>query len=207
MYCTNCGFLLEATFRACPKCGTKRAAFDYPDENTAPEAPGAAFFNARENVSALQLFIGPKQGKYLTKWGYADNSAVPKIGWNWGAFFFSYYWLWYRKMYKTAFAFLGIWLGIYLISFGSVYHFDGFYFIAYLITFFLSGIFGDYLYFNSAARKVEQILLSDGEPALKEARLKKKGGVSSINVLAGLLLFFLLQLLLEWFIIFIHQPV
>ncbi|SFQ51673.1 Protein of unknown function [Psychrobacillus psychrotolerans] len=58
----------------------------------------------------LKLFIGgKKQHYYIRKWSKGLTS------WNWAAFFFSLFWLGYRKMYKPILSILGIFIFIDLI--------------------------------------------------------------------------------------------
>ncbi|MFJ7825436.1 DUF2628 domain-containing protein [Psychrobacillus sp. NPDC096623] len=57
----------------------------------------------------LKLFIGEKkQHYYIRKWSKMNS-------WNWASFFFSLFWLGYRKMYKSIFLILGIFIVIDLV--------------------------------------------------------------------------------------------
>jgi hypothetical protein len=62
--------------------------------------------NATEQEIAL--FVGRNADKYLSKWQETleDNTKSPRF--NWAAFFFSGFWLAYRKMYKATFILFGI---------------------------------------------------------------------------------------------------
>lgn len=58
-----------------------------------------------------RAFVGPRAGRYLEQWRpllAATGSGARGAGFNWSAFFFSGFWLLYRKMYKVAAIFFGV---------------------------------------------------------------------------------------------------
>jgi hypothetical protein len=58
----------------------------------------------------LRAFVGPRADRYLEQWQplLAAGSGARGAGFNWSAFFFSGFWLLYRKMYKVAAIFFGV---------------------------------------------------------------------------------------------------
>lgn len=58
-------------------------------------------------IDELRAFIGGNAAYYLRKWAPRLTSPDGECGMNWAAFFFSTFWMFYRKMYRNAFLFIG----------------------------------------------------------------------------------------------------
>jgi Protein of unknown function (DUF2628) len=58
----------------------------------------------------IRTFVGPKADYYLKKWRLALEGSGSATGFNWAAFFLSGMWLAYRRMYRFAAIFFGIFL-------------------------------------------------------------------------------------------------
>jgi Tfp pilus assembly major pilin PilA len=56
-----------------------------------------------QNVEALyRAAVGPKKAAfYVPKFVGFDQPGAPRLSWNWPAFFVSFYWFLYRRMYAT----------------------------------------------------------------------------------------------------------
>lgn len=118
-FCQECGLsvghaAMAATLRLAPS--THPAA---PERSRrVPQAsPGIQFAPVhRESAIALKamdaaaaaledpvaLFVGPRSARYKEKWEKFESDAWPKMGWHWGAFWFTGAWLAYRRMYAYA---------------------------------------------------------------------------------------------------------
>jgi hypothetical protein len=124
----------------------------------------------------LATFVGKNEEYYLRKWELFEHSNE-KISWNWAAFFFSSYWMMYRKMYIPAVAvFVGSRLVKYLIALagGKSYR---------LITLIVSvalGMLGNWIYYTYANRKIDDVAdAADTEdPMIIGRTLREMGGVS-----------------------------
>lgn len=137
---------------------------------------------------------------YDLKWGSVNDPGKENT-WNWIAFFFTTFWLAYRKMYKPFF----ILLGIEAISTIPSYIIDiplWVIFGYYVIISFIVGWYGNRWYYNHTLSLIkESHKLSESQ---QESYLKTKGG-THIGIMIGLnalsfLLFFLLDMAL------IHLP-
>jgi hypothetical protein len=74
-------------------------------EDFGPEA------GSKISDSEYRAFIGRNADYYLRKWGSGRFADRPSSGFNWAAFFFSGFWMAYRKMYRFFAIFIGIVLG------------------------------------------------------------------------------------------------
>ncbi len=104
--CPDCGNELQLGSRSCPNCGA-----NFVFSHAVPPVAAAdfeKFFNADDaepefdGVTAPEMaaHIGVNADRYIPKFRKMNNGK--KITWNWAAFFFSPYWLFYRKIYKVA---------------------------------------------------------------------------------------------------------
>ena len=82
--------------------------------NNLPNLLDRAYDDFDDNIKAedMALFVRQDAKKYISKF---QKTKEKKATWNWGAFFFTPYWFFYRKMYKLGAIFLAITL---LISVG-----------------------------------------------------------------------------------------
>lgn len=96
------------------------------------------------------------------------KESQEKESWNYAAFFFSFSWLVYRKMYTKGFIVLGIKiLAMYIGKYER---------LVSLVLSFMCGIYGNYLYFKHCEKKVNDAVgLDEGS---KNKKLNRSGGVS-----------------------------
>ncbi|NLA76427.1 MAG: DUF2628 domain-containing protein [Clostridiales bacterium] len=126
--CPRCGAENAFGEPACGNCGerlyiapeARQGGFAYPPADGvnppfvpygAPQqeyytAPGVQPGMPEETIDGIPVsevarFVGPSSRRYIPKFIKMEKTQR-KIGWNWGAFFFGQYWMFFRKMYKTA---------------------------------------------------------------------------------------------------------
>lgn len=129
--------------------------------------------NREENFAA---FVEKKEEYYLAKWDVFENSSE-KISWNWAAFFFSAYWMMYRKMYIPAvFVFAGTRVVKYMIALsgGQSYR------LTTLITLVATGMLGNWIYYVYASRKITDVADTAGtdDPVIIGRTVREVGGTS-----------------------------
>ncbi|NMP38379.1 MAG: DUF2628 domain-containing protein [Clostridiales bacterium] len=107
--CRNCGNRIyiapqspEAPFPPYANAGNPYPPYgESPNAGYAPQ-PGITEETIEEiPVSEVIRFVGPGSHKYIPRFLKSEKTGK-KTGWNWGAFFFAQYWMFFRKMYKTA---------------------------------------------------------------------------------------------------------
>lgn len=133
----------------------------------------------------LRFFIGEKkQHYYIRKWSKGVNS------WNWAAFFFSVFWLGYRKMYKQIIFIMGIFLITDL--FVTILGLDDTILnnaISFAVAFTL-GITGNNFYRLYALKKIREMMKgSTIDPNLLQKDIQIRGGTSWKGIFTTLGLF------------------
>jgi hypothetical protein len=160
-FCVKCGNEISPGDRVCRHCGTRPAA-----------GPGPGAGVSRDE---LAMFVGKNADKYLRKFGKFTEGGADSFTatWHWPAFFFSFWWTIYRKMYGWA-----------LLAF-----FIGCVPYAGLLAMFGFGISANYLYYRHAKNKVIELRAAPGPEKERAAALGRAGGVNNVAiVLAPLLL-------------------
>ncbi len=158
--CVQCGNKIEEGQQFCRFCGTKvEGAATRPSGSAPPTAV---------TEKDLALFIGKNADKYLSRFerfssGGEDAFAV---AWHWPAFFFSFWWMLYRKMYG--------WAALVLLL-GCVPYVGLFMMIVF-------GMSGYYLYYRHAKRRVQELKARPGTDVEKAAALARAGGVNNVAV-------------------------
>jgi hypothetical protein len=130
-------------------------------------------FNREENFAA---FVEKKSEYYLAKWDVFENSSE-KVSWNWAAFFFSAYWMIYRKMYIPAIlVFTGTRVFKYIIALGG----GKSYRMTTLLVSVAIGLLGNWIYYVYASRKIGDVADTAGtdDPSVIGRTLRDIGGTS-----------------------------
>lgn len=195
MICESCGEYNPSESRYCLDCGAD--LLEGPEAQH--ESQEALETTSWENFSPYyEKAIGGKSvGYYLPIFRRFHVDGVG-VSWNWAAFFVSFFWLLYRKMWREAsLYFLGVFLFIVIggIVSSSVYSsspdMGGVVFyggrLAYVLTFFiLFPMYANALYFKKTKKKVleAESVFSDERNRLR--LVSSEGGVSPIAPAAAI---------------------
>lgn len=95
--CPNCGAPYLAWDAFCSACGTELTPTSPDEEEVLDGVP----------LSDWHIFIDENASRYMELFSKHKDKKV-FFSWNWSAFFFNVYWMFYRKMYKYALLFLMI---------------------------------------------------------------------------------------------------
>jgi Tfp pilus assembly protein PilE len=97
MFCTKCGNQTNPNDAFCGGCGAPRAATTF---STSGEIKAS---NQNDKKALYAAVIGPKNTDYyLDYFLKADAKGKAGASWNWPAFFVTFYWMLYRKLWVPA---------------------------------------------------------------------------------------------------------
>lgn len=97
MFCTKCGNQTSSQDQFCANCGAPRTG-------TAPPPIGETQNSGEGDKKALYAaLIGPKNTDYYLRYFLeADAAGKASASWHWPAFFVTFYWMLYRKLWVPA---------------------------------------------------------------------------------------------------------
>ena len=146
------------------------------------KAPEADIGGGAQTDDLREAFVGPKNTHYYLNQFEKFDSGGGSIGWHWPAFFVTWVWLGYRKMWGWFFAywFLFPFIMALLGGFATVAH-PIFGAIVYLGGYFLiPPLFANRLYYGHARNKTAQAQLSSTNPQAQAQEAARLGGTSMI---------------------------
>ena len=184
MHCPQCATPNPEDGRFCTQCGHSLT------EPTADEM-------TRENFRAI---LGPKnQDYYLQRFEEYEANGKTTIGWHWPAFFITFYWLLYRKMWLAALLYfilpylctsvLGV-VGSLLGASGTLLVSVG-YLLYILAILLLPPMFANGLYYRHCQSKIRQAEQLHDDRERQLGYLSAKGGTSSIILFVVLIFGFI----------------
>lgn len=190
MYCPACGTSNDPSALFCLKCGTRLPVNPSHTESTEP--------SIEEYYAAV---IGPKNtDHYLKKFRTFDANGKTSASWHWPAFFITFYWGLYRKMWRNALIYFMspylIWIPIGILV--AVAHNSPFtsaiasliYLIYAVGVLILPGMYGDALYYKHCKKLIEKVKASTPDHQRQLGELTGKGGTSGAALWIFLMLFF-----------------
>lgn len=206
MYCTKCGAANPDGAAFCSKCGAglpsagtalvgatfRAGAAHRTSPSAADAAPGAAAFDEE----AWRAAIGARNAAYYLPRLRAQHEAGRRALWHWPAFFISFYWLLYRKLWLAALAYLvlpyllALVLAIGLQTAGAQHSAGGsVMWLLYLGAFFLGPpLAANSLYYAHTKRLIDRHRAGARSREQFLALLEAKGGTSNIAVVVIALL-------------------
>jgi Tfp pilus assembly protein PilE len=134
-YCRQCGKEVNAGETFCRFCGAKLNPVETGSQN-----PYASSAVKEEDIA---LFIGKNAEKYLGKFRKFTQNGEDSFAatWHWPAFFFSFWWTLYRKLYGWAF----------LVFFLGCVPYLG------LLVMIAFGMSANYIYYRHAKKKLIEV--------------------------------------------------
>lgn len=205
MFCTNCGKQQDTQAHFCSECGHQLETEQTNEIASTVENIESSQENDSTFAEDLMLFVDQKSDYYKNKW---EKMELKKNGFsfNAGAFFFTFFWLGYRKMYKLVFfislAFLASDAFLYVV--GYQYQLDSFIDpvdrAIGTATSALLGFYGNMLYKKHAKKKVLEIRDTTSHSSDRKIKLKKQGGRAFSGVLISALIFIFVYMIPTYFI-------
>jgi hypothetical protein len=168
MFCRSCGIEVSVGHTFCTGCGTRLQGTE-----TRQEAVKATDVT----VEDYKLFIGENADTYLPKFalfnlGGSDNC---KMTWHWPAFFVSFWWTIYRKLYIWTFLLFALCCIPYISFFAWV----------------IWPIVANYAYYKHAKNKILEMKLMYPDRVTQQEMIKKAGGTNgtAVAVIIGIFVF------------------
>jgi hypothetical protein len=168
----------ESTMKRCPACGAENNPYVETCVGCGRELPSAAeaAVEARAAMTPEEIFVGENYGYFQRKW-LAMQARDGYQSWNWAAFFFTPYWLLYRRLYA--------YFAIYLVAIAGLIGIEVLFTISdavaramHIALAAVAGMFGNYGYRMHMQRKLSAVAGS-GSPEQVRAALARAGGTSA----------------------------
>lgn len=194
MRCAHCGTHLFADASFCAHCGQPTAGHantrtepDFVD--THPSSFAAQKAVVPDDDSELyDLAIGDKRRDYyLPRFAAFERAGKPSLGWHWPAFFFTFWWLLYRKMWGRAalyfFLPIVVWFALGLVAAVSPklgLLAMGLWWVGIFV---LPALFANGTYYRHCQKLVANVRATSRNPQARFALLAKKGGTSNVALI------------------------
>ncbi|MGE6487471.1 DUF2628 domain-containing protein [Paenisporosarcina sp. NPDC076898] len=187
MFCIHCGAKQNIGAKFCQSCG--KGISEQKETDGMKKKSRRSLLRSSEHTTSndlennhelLRQFVGAKEADfYLQKWSKGNQS------WNWAAFFLGVLWLGYRKMFKSIFIMLGIFLLIdvvvALLGINDNYLSSS---IGIVVGITL-GIWGNHLYKQHAIKSIDSLKERYKETDLLDHEIQLRGGGSWKGVVAS----------------------
>lgn len=195
MFCPKCGNSNDDSAKFCSGCGSvlPQAVKDVPPSQTEIDVP----HNPDEFYKAI---VGPKnQDYYLSHFSRFDSNGKVGASWHWPAFFVTFYWFLYRKMWLNALIYfflpylVMIPLGIAATVAGnSADTVIGIGYVLFLIALFvLPPMYANALYYKHCKKKITEVSSSSQNLQRRLGELSGKGGTSNVILIFVLVFAFI----------------
>lgn len=172
MYCQHCGRQLADDESTCPHC---------------PSPSGA------DDQACYQALVGEKnQAYYLRHFAHFDAAGKTSASWNWPAFFITFYWLLYRKLWLPALLYFLLPYAFIAISPAmSVMHPLVPALLNLLFTlalFILPPLFANAFYYQHCRKQIAKVRAKEPDQQRQLTLLAARGGTSPIAIVVIALL-------------------
>ena len=186
MLCPQCGKSNDISAKFCFDCGSSLSQAEIKASDKQEE-----FY---------RTVIGPKnQDYYMRNFQRFDSDGKIGISWHWPAFFITFYWLLYRKMWLNALIyFLSPYLVMFLLGVIGIVAGNsagaaiGFIYITYLVgMFLLPPLYANALYYRHCRKKIAEVKVSSNTLQRQLGELSAKGGTSNVVLIIVFILVFI----------------
>ena len=186
MFCPQCGHSHDAPTRFCSSCGFHLETIAATQAATVTKSVAPS---AQDDL--YRAVIGEKnQPYYLRQFKALELADARKGSWHWPAFFFTFYWLLYRKMWLYALIYLcipylvGLLLGVSEAggesqSSSTSATLGLIYFLFIVGLWILPALYANSLYYRACRKKIEKVISQYQDVATRLEHLRRAGGTSN----------------------------
>ena len=195
MFCPQCGKSNDIYGKFCSGCGSA-----LPKNDQDLPAAQTELIASNNSVELYKASIGSKnQSYYMRFFQRFESDGKIAVSWNWPAFFITFYWLLYRKMWRNALIYfllpyiVMIPLGIIgAMSGSSADAVNGFGYILYIVaTFLLPPLYANALYYKHCNTKIKKAKASSRDLQDQITDISEKGGTSNAALIILLVFVFI----------------
>ena len=195
MFCPKCGASNDAAATFCTACGDVLPLPTDGFQTAQGRSDGSADMGAY-----YKAFVGPKnQDYYLRQFVRFDADGKVSTTWHWPAFFITFFWLLYRKMWLVALAyfivpylFLALVGAIAGVAGGSANIMGGAGYLLYLVAIvFLPPVYANALYYNHCKKQISAVSASTADVQRQLGDLSGRGGTSNTAIIFLLVFVFI----------------
>lgn len=195
MFCPKCGASNDAAATFCTACGDVLPLPTDGFQKAQGMGGGSADMGAYYKAA-----LGPKnQDYYLRQFARFDADGKVSATWHWPAFFMTFFWLLYRKMWLVALAyfivpylFLALVGTIAGVTSGSANIMGGAGYLLYWTGIvFLPPMYANTLYYNHCKKQISAARASTADVQRQLGDLSGKGGTSNIAIIFLLVFVFI----------------
>lgn len=193
MFCTQCGCSNNASAKFCSDCGAPLLPATSHTLNAQ-----STFNPSQQHDEFLKAVIGPKnKNYYLSHFQRFSSNNKFSATWHWPAFFLTFYWFLYRKMWLAAFIYFMLpYVLIMPLAFmiASVEGDAGeavaglCYLLYWLATFVVPPLYANALYYRHCNKKIDEAKAVFKDPQRQLGLLSAKGGTSKVILFVILIL-------------------
>ncbi|MBU1359354.1 MAG: DUF2628 domain-containing protein [Gammaproteobacteria bacterium] len=136
-------------------------------------------------------FIGHNNtARYLAKFEQFDRHRAAGMRWHWPAFFITFYWLIYRKMWLLAVAYsmMPLVFGVALALLSRGMPSSGAMAAVVALAFVLPALFADAVYYKVCRRRILAARAQTRDPLAQRRQIAQRGGTSWIAVIVVIVL-------------------
>lgn len=195
MFCPKCGNSNDNSAKFCSGCGSVLP------QSVKDESPTQAEIDVPNNPDEFyKAIVGPKnQDYYLSQFSRFDSNGKVSASWHWPAFFVTFYWFLYRKMWLNALIYfflpylVMIPLGIAgAVAGNSADTVIGIGYVLFLIAIFLlPPMYANALYYKHCKKRITEASVSSQDLQRRLGELSGKGGTSNVALIFVLIFAFI----------------
>jgi type II secretory pathway pseudopilin PulG len=185
MFCAKCGNKNEDTAKHCSNCGF----------NLNQTSDSEAVKTELNDEELYKAFIGSSnQEYYLNHFKRFDADGKTSATWHWSAFFVTFYWFLYRKMWMPALIYFVL-PYIVMIFIGILATIAGasaagiitvLYLVFYVAIFVVPGMYANKLYYEHGKKKIAELRARNLSAERTLGELAGVGGTSNIGLIIAL---------------------